>query len=208
MFTAYRQYQFPHQRQRGRSCGRDRSCAICATGGARGFSSCSIASRRRTRSAVGGCVRSSDGSGTLWPGRSRCSKRPPWHLVHAVQRRCKPAGIARQSGTAEVGVELARARQRQLQQRAHRRRQDHEQQELEGERRPPAEQDGRQLDEEHELPDPRQHVDHTSKDVGQTEHLGVVVRNMRDLVRQDRLHLARLQAAQQAIGDTDCGVAA
>jgi hypothetical protein len=131
----------------------------------------------------------------------------PLIALELVQRARQAGRIAGDRRRFQIGVELARPRQRQLQQTADDRRQYQDEQGGKGDSglteqpQRQAQRGEEQADRRHQAGEPAQHV-------GEAHQPQIVVAHMADLVRQHGRELAPVEPAQEAVGDGDDGAIA
>lgn len=118
------------------------------------------------------------------------------------ERQSQSLWVAGQFGGEPVGVEFAHPRQTQLRQQRELRRNGQQQQ-----RRPLdsdcAPQQGRQAEEEHDLPQQGQKMGEPADGIGQVHDTQILVRNMRDFVAEHAAQLTGREATQQTVGQRD-----
>ena len=163
--------------------------------------------RRSTRSAVGGWVRNSEGSGRRRPGSNSCSQeaRPvcsSFTKAEAKARGSPDSSTAPRSASYSRLCATARAAQRAESRRG--------QQDQDGKPRQlvHAENERRQHQKEQELAGEAQRGGDAADQIGEGHHPNVLVGDMGDLVRQHRRQLAPVEPPQQAVGDEDHGIVA
>ena len=130
----------------------------------------------------------------------------PLIAVELVERGGEPARIARELGALQIGVELARAREGELQQAAEGGREVEEQQRRQRDVGI-AQQPRRQVEDRQDDRQIGEHLREAGHHVGQRHHREVVVAHMAQLMRQHAGQLAHGEPPQQALGDADDGVA-
>ncbi len=122
--------------------------------------------------------------------------------VQLAQCRDQPARIAGQAGRIEIGVELAGARQGQLEQGGELRCEQQEQQQPERHLAIGSQPVGQAQDGQHHA-DQRHGPGQPCGQIGQAHQPEIVVADMAELVGQDGGELAQLELAQQAVGEAD-----